>query len=96
MKRESDQASGDLSDKLSRRSVLFDGLACATGIAAVVAAGTDTALAAKLPQKAVSYRDTPNAGKKCSDCALFEPPKSCKNVAGDINPDGWCLLWRKK
>jgi hypothetical protein len=88
--------SDDASDKLSRRSMLLEGLVCATGIAAALTAGTNAAMAAKLPQKAVSYRDTPNAGKKCSDCSLFEPPKSCKNVAGDINPNGWCLLWRAK
>lgn len=88
--------SDDAADKLSRRSMLLEGFACATGIAAALAAGTNVAMAAKLPQKAVSYRDTPNAGKKCSDCALFEPPKGCKNVAGDISPNGWCLLWRAK
>jgi hypothetical protein len=90
MDHESDDAS------LSRRSVLFDGLACATGIAAVFTAGTNAALASKLPQKAVTYRATPNGDKKCSNCSLFEPPHSCKSVAGDISPDGWCLLWRAK
>jgi hypothetical protein len=83
-------------EKQSRRSVLLEGLACVTGIAAALAASANAAVAAKLPQKAVSYRTTPNGTKKCSNCSLFEPPKSCKNVAGDISPDGWCLLWRAK
>ena len=91
-----DQKSEHSSDKLSRRSALLEGLACVTGVAAVLAAGTDAAMASKMPQKAVAYRATPNGDKKCSNCALFEPPKSCKNVAGDISPDGWCLLWRAK
>ena len=83
--------------KLSRRSMLLEGIVCVSGIAAVaLTASTDAAMAAKLPQKAVAYRASPNNGKKCSDCALFEPPKSCKNVAGDISPDGWCVLWRAK
>jgi hypothetical protein len=85
------------SGKLSRRSMLLEGLVCASGIAAAaLAASTSTAKAAKLPQKAVAYRDSPNNGKKCSDCALFEPPKSCKNVDGVISPDGWCVLWKAK
>jgi len=92
MNRESDRASG----KLSRRSALLEGLACATGIAAVLAAGTNAAMASKLPQTAVSYRAKPNGDRKCSNCSLFEPPHSCKSVAGDISADGWCLLWRKK
>jgi hypothetical protein len=23
-------------------------------------------------------------------CTLFEPPKSCKVVAGEVSKDGWC------
>ncbi len=92
MDHESDHRSG----RLSRRSMLLEGFACATGIAAALAASTNAALANKLPQKAVKYRATPNGDNKCSNCSLFEPPKSCKNVDGDISPDGWCLLWRKK
>ena len=86
----------DTSKELSRRSILLHGLACATAVSAAFAASTNAAMANKLPQTAVSYRPTPNGGKKCSECALFEPPKACKNVAGDISPDGWCLLWRAK
>ena len=90
------EKSDRVGNKLSRRTMLLEGLACATGVAAALAASTDAAMAKKLPQKTVAYRTTPNAGKKCSDCALFEPPKSCKNVDGDISPDGWCVLWRAK
>jgi High potential iron-sulfur protein len=83
-------------NELSRRSMLLQGLACASVVSVAFAASTDAAMAAKLPQTAVSYRNSPNAGKKCSECALFEPPNACKNVAGDISPEGWCLLWRTK
>ena len=86
----------DTSKEFSRRSMLLHGLACASVVSAAVCASADTALASKLPQTAVNYRASPNGGKKCSECALFEPPNSCKNVAGDISPDGWCLLWRAK
>jgi hypothetical protein len=84
------------SKRLSRRSILLHGLVCASAASATLAASTNAAMAAKLPQTAVSYRPTPNAGKKCGECALFEPPNACKNVAGDISPDGWCVLWRAK
>ncbi len=79
---------------VSRRVVLLDGIACAAGFAMVVA-GSTSASAAKLPQKAVAYRTTPNGDKKCSNCVLFEPPNACKNVEGVISPDGFCILWRK-
>jgi hypothetical protein len=26
----------------------------------------------------------------CAMCTLFEPPKSCKIVEGDVSPSGWC------
>ncbi len=82
--------------KVSRRRVLLQGIACATMSGAILTANTNAALANKLPQSAVSYRTKPNGSKKCSNCALFEPPHACKNVAGNISPDGYCLLWRAK
>jgi High potential iron-sulfur protein len=36
------------------------------------------------------YQDTPNGIYSCGNCSLFEPPKSCKVVAGDVSEDGWC------
>jgi hypothetical protein len=41
------------------------------------------------PQRA-EYQDTPKDIYSCAVCTLFEPPKSCKVVAGDISKDGWC------
>ena len=29
-------------------------------------------------------------------CNLFVAPNSCKSVAGDIAPTGWCSIWVKK
>ena len=81
---------------ISRRSVVLNSLVCATGLAATLAASTNAAMAAKLPKTAVNYKTSPNGDKKCSTCALFEPPNACKNVAGDIDPNGWCVLWRTK
>ena len=41
------------------------------------------------PQQA-EYQDTPNGLYSCGMCTLFEPPKSCKVVAGEVSKDGWC------
>jgi hypothetical protein len=41
------------------------------------------------PQQA-QYQDTPNGIYSCGMCTLFEKPKSCKVVEGEISPDGWC------
>jgi len=36
------------------------------------------------------YQDTPNGIYSCGNCSLFERPKSCKVVSGDVSEDGWC------
>lgn len=41
------------------------------------------------PQQA-AYQDTPSGIYSCGMCTLFERPKSCKVVSGDISKDGWC------
>lgn len=83
------------STKISRRSVLLQGAACATGAATVLVANANYAKANPLPKTAVSYQDKPKGDHQCSGCSLFAPPNACKNVIGDISPNGWCLLWRK-
>ena len=83
------------SAKMSRRSVLLQGAACAAGAATVLAASANSAKANPMPQKSVQYQDTPKGDRDCSGCSLFVAPNSCKNVAGEISPKGWCILWRK-
>ena len=41
------------------------------------------------PQQA-EYKATPNGIYSCAVCTLFEPPKYCKVVAGEVSRDGWC------
>jgi len=82
-------------DGLSRRSVLLRGAACAAGAATMFTVATDSAMAAKLPQSAVGYQDKPHGSQKCDGCALFLKPHSCKSVAGTIDPNGWCHIYRK-
>jgi hypothetical protein len=78
------------SKSVSRRTVLI----AAAGVAPLLAMGS--AKAAGLPPAAVSYQPTPKDGHQCSECKLFVEPRSCKSVAGDIAPEGWCKLWAKK
>jgi hypothetical protein len=78
------------SKSVSRRTVLI----AAAGVAPLFALGR--AEAAQLPQAAVSYQASPKDGKQCDGCNLFVAPKSCKSVAGEISPTGWCKLWVKK
>ena len=78
------------SKSMSRRNVLI----AVAGAAPLLAMGG--AKAAGLPQTAVAYQQTPKDGHQCSDCKLFVEPRSCKSVAGDIAPEGWCKIWAKK
>jgi hypothetical protein len=81
--------------KVSRRSVLLQGAMCATGIATVFIVNVDSAKAAKLPQRSVGYRDTPNGDRECSNCKFFTAPDACQKVDGKISPKGYCVLWQK-
>jgi hypothetical protein len=42
-----------------------------------------------MSQKEAEYQDSPKDIRMCATCTLFEPPKSCKVVAGEISPNGW-------
>ena len=81
--------------EISRRRALAVALGAAGAGAAIV--GTlAPAHAAKAPQKAVKYQDTPKGDQSCQNCALFEAPSSCKTVDGTVSPQGWCLVYAKK
>jgi hypothetical protein len=44
----------------------------------------------KMTKQQAEYRDTPNGIYSCGLCTLFEKPKSCKVVEGEVSEDGWC------
>ena len=92
--------SSDLSatahDAVSRRQLLRSA-ALVAGCAAVLMAGaTGPDAAGSMTQKAAGYQATPKGDQRCDGCALFTAPASCKLVAGDISPSGWCRLYVKK
>jgi hypothetical protein len=83
----------------SRRNVLQCATVIAAGSAAIAMSATALAAdtgTAKLSQQAAAYQTSPKNGQRCTDCALFIAPASCKLVDGAISPAGWCKLFSKK
>ena len=52
-----------------------------------------TQAAEKMTKQQAEYQDTPNGIYSCGLCTLFDKPKSCKVVEGDVSPNGWCKLF---
>lgn len=42
------------------------------------------------------YRSWPNRDQYCAKCTMFVPNDSCTAVEGDISPNGWCALFKRK
>ena len=84
--------------KTSRREILKLGAYGLGAIGAMSVASSANAqqVAKKAAQQAVMYQQTPKDGKQCSGCQHFEAPSSCRIVEGEINPNGYCILFAKK
>lgn len=65
------------------------------GLFALAAGGAAFAArpAGAATKEEAGYRDSPNRGRRCSDCRLFRGPASCRAVEGTISPNGWCRFW---
>jgi hypothetical protein len=81
--------------RISRRVVLT-GTALALGAPAAAAAISQAAAQEKMSQADAKYQGTPKGDQRCDGCMLFEPPRTCKIVQGEISPSGWCQLFVKK
>ena len=44
----------------------------------------------KMTRQQAQYQDTPKDIYSCEACSLFEAPKYCKVVDGEVSKDGWC------
>jgi hypothetical protein len=67
------------------------GLALGTFVlGALGTAGSASAAATKMPQKAVEYQDHAKAGHSCNSCRDFKPPQACKTVESPVQASGWC------
>jgi hypothetical protein len=60
---------------------------CASGMQRISRAAADNG---KMTRQQAQYQDTPNGIYSCATCSLFERPKSCKVVEGEVSEDGWC------
>ncbi len=80
--------------ELSRRFVLQ----FAAAGAATILGGREAAaqVSTKSPQASARYQDHPNGNQRCGTCQQFQPPSSCKVVAGKISPNGWCAIYAAK
>jgi hypothetical protein len=80
-------------NKSSRRVVIRAGLA----IVAAAASGAfveEARAQQKIPQKLVQYiEQSKKPTQLCSNCVNWVAPNACKIVAGEINPNGWCVSW---
>jgi hypothetical protein len=64
------------------------------GISAALLLGISPSQAAdKMTSKQAEYQDTPKGIYSCAVCTLFEPPKYCKVVDGEVSKDGWCKVF---
>lgn len=44
----------------------------------------------RMSKAQAEYQDSPKGIQMCATCSLFEEPRACKVVDGDISPNGWC------
>jgi anaerobic selenocysteine-containing dehydrogenase len=82
--------------RVSRRNFLYTAAAGGGAMLGMGLVGSPAAASTKIPQKTASYQATPRGKARCDNCSLWQPPSSCKIVAGTISPAGWCVLYKKK
>lgn len=78
---------------MSRRAVLgAGGVIGITGFALAVPASAQQ----KVGKVDAKYQDQPKGQQRCEICLQFQPPDTCKLVAGPIKPKGWCQFFAAK
>jgi len=86
----------DKSNRTPRRTVLRTGLGMMAAAGAVAATTRRAAAQDKLAQELVQYQKTPKDGQLCSACVNWVAPNACNIVAGNIDPNGWCVAFAPK
>jgi hypothetical protein len=84
--------------ELSRR-LLLQNAATVPGTVTVlelIAEGAAAEVQVKASQQVAGYQNTASGGNRCGNCAQFQPPATCRVVAGRISPQGWCRLFFPK
>jgi hypothetical protein len=90
----------DMLGTISRRRLMeragLAAVALGGALAGLGGFGRARADAQRLTQTQAQYRPRPNGIQRCEICLQFAPPKSCKLVAGEISPKGWCRFFAAK
>ena len=81
--------------EVSRRRMLQLAVAGSAAIVTVSLPVVATA-ASKVAKSAVAYQPKPRGKAQCDNCVQWLAPASCKLVAGDISPNGWCSIYFAK
>ena len=74
-----------------RRKLIRAAIGYASAVLVLRIASADAA--DKMTKAQAEYQDTPNGIYSCGLCTLFEKPKSCKVVEGEVSADGWCKVF---
>lgn len=82
--------------EVSRRGFLWTAAAGGGSLLGLSLVGSEARASGKMSQKSVQYQPVPKHGNRCSNCALWQVPASCKAVEGPISPAGWCTLFTPK
>lgn len=77
---------------VSAASAAFAGTAALSGCVT----GTQARTPGTTPKSVARYRNAPNQGRRCAQCAYFLAPDRCAIVAGGISPNGWCSFYRRR
>jgi hypothetical protein len=77
-------------EKLDRSRRKIVGAVAKLASAALLLRISPTDAAEKMTKQQAEYQDTPNGIYSCGLCTLFDKPKFCKVVEGEVSEDGWC------
>jgi hypothetical protein len=47
----------------------------------------------KMSKQQAEYQDSPKGIQMCATCSLFDEPRACKVVEGEISRNGWCKAY---
>lgn len=82
--------------QVSRRLLLRGTALAALGGIGIGLLPLDADAKPTMTQHQAHYQNSPKDGKQCSGCRHFVAPHSCDLVKGDINPNGWCMMYSPK
>ena len=90
-----------MSKRLSRRALLKSGglpigLLIVGGATSRAVADEEIKEAAKIKQMDAHYQRFPKDSQRCEICLQFQPPSTCRIVAGPVTPHSWCQFFAAK